>query len=219
MADFVKGRSVRIEVGFTEGAPIAIGGVSLSNPGIASAAGHGLAAGSVGYFTGVEGMDQLDGQAIRVANAGSPSADNFGLEGIDTSEFSAWAAGNFVPITAWRTLAQSTQYQLGGGAPRTEDVGTLLDTTEKLETVKLAAETVTIDLRSLETDNDALTKIRQVARAAGECVIRITLAKGAQRIFRGQPSIPGESLTQGATGTGQLSLTVKGQILYLQALA
>lgn len=219
MADFVKGRSVRIEVGFTEGAPIPISDISQGNPGVAEATAHGLAIGSVGYFTNVEGMDQIDGQAVRVASNGSPSANFFGLETIDTSEFSDFATADFVPITAWRTLAQSTQYQLGGGAPRTEDVGTLLDTTEKLETVKLAAETVTIDLRSLEADNDALTKIRQVARASGECVIRITLARGAQRIFRGQPSIPGESLTQGATGTGQLTLTVKGQICYLPALA
>lgn len=218
MADFVKGRSVRIEVGFTEGAPLTVLGVTQASPGVAAVTAHGLAMGSVGYFSEVEGMDQLDGQAVRVVSAGSPSADNFGLEGIDTSEYSQFASGLFVPISAWRTLAQSTQYQLGGGAPRTEDVGTLLDTTEKLETVKLAAETVTIDLRSLEADNDALTKVRQVARAAGELVVRITLAKGAQRIFRGQPSIPGESLTQGATGTGQLSLTVKGQICYLPAL-
>src|SRR5690606_25377222 len=214
MADFVKGRSVRIEVGYTEGAPLTVLGVTQANPGVASITGHGLAVGSVGYFSAVEGMDQLDGQAVRISDAGSPSVDNFGLETIDTSEFSDFASADFVPITAWRTLAQSTQYQLGGGAPRTEDVGTLLDTTEKLETVKLAAETVPIDLRSLEADNDALTKIRQVARASGECVIRITLARGAQRIFRGQPSIPGESLTQGATGTGQLTLTVKGQICY-----
>jgi len=218
MADFVKGRSVRIEVGFTEAAPLTVLDVTQASPGVAHVTGHALAIGSVGYFSGVEGMDQLDGQAVRISSAGSPSADNFGLEGIDTSEFSTFASGLFVPISAWRTIAQATQYQLGGGAPRTEDVGTLLDTTEKLETVKLAAETVTIDLRSLEADNDALTKIRQVARAAGEIVVRITLAKGAQRIFRGQPSIPGESLTQGATGTGQLSLTVKGQICYLPAL-
>lgn len=219
MADFVKGRSVRIEVGFTEGAAIPISNITQGNPGVAEATAHGLAVGSVGYFTNVEGMDQIDGQAVRVAGNGSPSANFFGLETIDTSEFSDFATADFVPITAWRTLAQSTQYQLGGGAPRTEDVGTLLDTTEKLETVKLAAETVTIDLRSLEADNDALTKIRQVARASAECVIRITLARGAQRIFRGQPSIPGESLSQGATGTGQLTLTVKGQICYLPALA
>lgn len=218
MSDFVKGRGVRVEIGYTDGAPITITGVTKALPGVASAAAHGLAAGSVGYFDQIDGMDELDGQAARVSGAGSPSADNFGLENIDTTDFSDWATGVFVPITAWRTLAQATQYNLGGGAPRTEDVGVLLDKVEKLEIVKLAAETVTIDLRSLEVDNAALTKIREVAHAAEEMVFRITLAQGAQRVFRGSPSIPGESLAQGSTGTGQLTVTVKGVIVYLPAL-
>jgi hypothetical protein len=49
-------------------------------------------------------------------------------------------------------------------------------------------------------------------------VFRITLADGSQRIFRGQPSIPGESVAQGALGSGQMSVTVKGQVCYLPAL-
>jgi hypothetical protein len=219
MAELVKGRNVRVEVGYTEGAAIPVSDVTQTNPAIAQATAHGLTVGSVGYFNDVENMDPLDGQAVRVADGGSPSANAFALETLDASEFTDYTAGEFVPITQWATLSQSTSYQLGGGAPRTEDVGTLIDTTEKLETIKLAAETVTIDVRSLTEDNQALGKIRAVARAAGRLVFRITLADGAQRLFRGQPSIPGESLTQGATGTGQLTVTVRGQILYLPALA
>lgn len=219
MSELVKGRNVRVEVGYTEGTPKIVTAVSIADPAVAVSASHGLAVGSVGYFDDVVNMDPLDGQAVRVADVGSPSVDNFGLETLDSTDWPAFTSGNFVPITAWATLSQSTQYQLGGGAPRTEDVGTLLDTTEKLETIKLAAETVTIDIRSLTEDNQALAKVRQVARRAERLVFRITLADGAQRIFRGQPSIPGESLTQGATGTGQLSVTVRGQILYLTSLA
>lgn len=219
MVDIVKGRNVRVEVGYTEGTPQAVTAVTQDNPGVATVPAHGLAMGSVGYFDDVEGMDPLNGQAVRLAAGGSPTADNFSLEEIKTTLFADFISANFIPITAWRTLSQSTQYQLGGGAPRTEDVGTLLDTTEKLETVKLSAETVTIDVRSLEEDNEAMQKIREVARDAGNLVFRITLALGAQRIFLGQPNIPGESLAQGGTGTGQLTVTVKGQIVYLPALA
>lgn len=218
MAEFVKGRGVRVEIGYTEGAPKPVLAITQSDPGVASVTAHGYAPGSVAYLQNIEGMDPVDGQAFRVASGGSPSVDNFGIEGIDTTDFPDFASGEVVGISAWRTLAQATQYQLGGGAPRTEDVGVLLDTVEKLETVKLAAETVTLDLRSLEVDNEALQKIRQIARASGRVVVRVTLAQGAQRIFRGQPSIPGESLTQGATGTGQLQFTVRGQICYLEAL-
>lgn len=218
MVDIVKGRNVRVEVGFTEGASKPVAAVTQSNPGVATILAHALVLGSIGYFTNIEGMDPLNGQAVRVAAGGSPSADNIGIEGIKTTNFPDFVSGDFVPVTAWRTLSQSTQYQLGGGAPRTEDVGTLLDTVEKLEIVKLSAETVQIDIRSLEEDNEAMEKIREVARDAAAMVFRITLNGGAQRIFYGTPNIPGESLAQGATGTGQLTVTVKGQIVYLPAL-
>ena len=69
MAEIVKGRGVKVEVGYTEGAAVAISAVSNANPGIASRPSHGLLAGSVGYFDNIEGMDPLDGQAIRVADA------------------------------------------------------------------------------------------------------------------------------------------------------
>lgn len=219
MSEIVKGRGVRVEIGFTEGAPKTVTAITLATQGGVTSIGHGLTAGSVGYFDQVEGMDPMDGQVSRVLAGGSPTADNFIAEKIDTSDFPDFVSGVFVPITAWRTLSQSTQYQLGGGAPKTEDVGTLLDTTEKVETVKLAAETVTIDVRSFTEDNEAMDKIRSTARGLGRLVFRITFADGAQRIFRGQPSIPGESLTQGATGTGQLTVTVKGQIVYLPSLS
>jgi hypothetical protein len=215
MTEIAKGRGVRVEIGYTEGAPKTVTSVSLSDPGIAVSTAHGLAVGSAGYFDDVVGMDPLDGQAARVGTGGSPNADEIQLEDLNTTDFPDFTSGTFVPITAWSTLSQSTQYQLGGGAPKTEDIGTLLDTIEKLETIKLAAETVTIDVRSLTTDNQAMAKIRSTARALGRLVFRITHPDGSQRLFRGQPSIPGESLAQGATGTGQLTVTVKGQILYL----
>ena len=76
-------------------------------------------------------------------------------------------------------------------------------------------------MRSLKEDNAAMAKIRTTARKLGYLVFRVThppesgQTVGAQRIYRGQPYIPGESVTQGATGTGQLSVTVQGQICYL----
>ena len=219
MSNLVKGRGVRVEIGYTEGPAKTVTAVSQSDPGYATSVAHGLTIGSAGYFTNIVGMDPLDGQAARVSDIGSPTADSIGLEDLNTTDYPDFVSGEFIPVTAWSTLSQSTQYSLGGGAPKTEDVGTLLDTIEKLETIKLAAETVTIDVRALTEANQAMAKIRTVARAAGFLVFRITHPDGAQRLFRGQPSIPGESVAQGATGTGQLTVTIKGTILYLTALA
>lgn len=219
-----RGSGVKVEIGFTEGAAKTISAVDLSNPGIAHSVAHGLARGSAGYFLGVSGMDPLEGQAAYVGAAGSPSADEFSLTDIDTTGFPAFTAGTFVPITAWSTLSQATQYQLGGGAPKTEDITTLIDTRQKQLLIQNAVETVTIDIRALKDDNQAMAKIRSVARGLGSLVFRITHLKdgtetvGAQRLFRGQPSIPGESLTQGGTGTGQMTITVTGQVCFIPAV-
>jgi hypothetical protein len=218
MSTLVKGMKVRVEVGYTEGAPKTVTAVTQANPGVVTSAAHGLAAGSVAYFDSLVGMPQLDGQPIRVDLDGSPSTGSLLTEGVDTTEFDDFTSGNLIPITAWQTLEQSTTYQIGGGAAKTEDASTLLDTIEKLETMKLAAETVTIDLLSYTEDNTALAKIRSVAKAAGKLVFRITLADGAQRVFRGSPSIPGESVSQGSLGKGQLTVTIKGSVCYLVSL-
>lgn len=212
----IVGSGVRVEIGLTESAPKTIQSIAKSSPGVVSSSGHGLAADSAGYFANIVGMDEIEGQAARVGVGGSPTADNFSIEDVDTTDYSDFTSGTFVPIATWATLSQSTQYAIGGGTAKTEDVSCLIDTTEKLLSVKNAAETVTIDIRSLKADNAAMTKIRSVARALGYLVFRITFPEtGEQRLFRGQPSLPGESVAQGATGTGQLSVTVSGHVCYL----
>ena len=61
--------------------------------------------------------------------------------------------------------------------------------------------------------NSALSRAAALSQAY--LVFRITLADGAQRVFRGQPSLPGENVGQGALGTGSFDVTVKGQVLRL----
>lgn len=216
MSDIMIGAGVRVEIGITEGAPLTIVNIEQSDPGVVEITSHGLTLESAGYFDSIVGMDEIDGQAARVGAAGSPSGDQFQIEDVNTTNYADFVSGTFVPVTAWSTLAQSTSYQVGGGAAKTEDVTTLLDTIEKLLSVRNAAQTVTIDIFALKLDNAAMTKIRSVARELGFLVFRITApTTGEQRLFRGQPSLPGESVSRGAAGTGQLSVTVKGQVLFL----
>lgn len=219
--EIIIGAGVKVEIGLTESAAVSVNSITKSTAPLATAQNHGLADASAAYFTSMVGMEQMDGQAVRVQTQGSPGDDDFTFLDINTTNFATFTSGQVVGVATWATLAQSTQYAIGGGAGKTEDVGTLFDTTEKLLTIKNAAETVTIDVRSLREDNTAMAKVRSTARALGNLVFRIThppaagQTTGAQRIFRGQPSIPGESVAQGGTGTGQLSVTIKGQVCYL----
>ncbi len=201
------GRGVRVEVAKTYGLAKAVTAVTIAKPGVATSAAHGLANKSVGYFDAVTGMSQLDGQAVRVANQ---ATNTFELENIDTTGYVAFSGGNFIPVTAWSTLASSTSYQIGGGDAEKLDSTTLLDDIKQEVNGLLAAQTVAININSEDVNSEALGIIEDAARAAAYCVFRITLKTGAVRIFRGQPSLPGENAQKGAIATGGFNVTAKG---------
>lgn len=201
------GRGVRVEMSSTEGTAKTITAVTLASPAVATSTAHGLTTKSLGYLSGIGGMVQLEGQAIRL----NPSTTNdFTLEDIDTSGYAAFTAGTLVPITAWVTLGRATGYDSGGGTGDKLDDTVLLDDIKQEIQGQLGAQTVTINLNALTLSDAGMTKLRQVARAAGYAVFRITLKDGNVRFFRGQPSLPGESVQKGAIGTGSFSITVKG---------
>lgn len=203
------GRGVRVEVSKTVAAAKVVTAVSLAKPGVASSAAHGLANKSVGFFDAVTGMAQLDGQAVRLANQ---AAGTFELEDIDTSGYPVFTGGSFFPVSAWSTLSSATSYQLGGGDAEKLDSTGLIDDIKQEINGLLAAQTVSININSEDVNSEALGIIEAAARGSAYLVFRITLKTGAVRIFRGQPSLPGENTQKGAIGTGSFNVTVKGFI-------
>lgn len=210
------GRNVRVEVSKTETAAKTVTAVTQANPGVASSTAHGLLDGSVGYFAGVAGMSQLEGQAARVDTV---LTDSFALQGINTTGYPAYTAGTFVPVSVWSTLSRAASYDIGGGDADQIDTTVLLDVIKQTANGLLAAQSVKFDLKLDTTDEEALTLVRAAALSQAYLVFRITLSDGCQRIFRGQPSLPGENVGQGALGTGSFSVTVKGSVLFLPAVA
>lgn len=206
-----KGRGVRVEISKTEGAGKTVSAVTQDSPGEATSTAHSLTDGTVGYMFNVAGMAQLDGQAARVDNS---ATNTFDLEGIDTTDFPAYTSGTFVPITAWSTISNSTDFQVGGGDGEKLDATTLLDVIKKEENGLLAAETVTVNVLA-DPQLEATTLLRAAALASEYRVFRVTLADGSQIVFRGQPSIPGFNLQRGQLATGSFSITVKGTVCYL----
>lgn len=205
----VVGRGVRIEMGITEASPIAITAMTKADPAVATAAAHGLAAKSLGYLTGVGGMAQLEGQAVRLNPV---AAGTFTLEDIDTTSYADWTAGSIVPVTAWATIGRATGYDTGqGGSDKLDNTVLLDDSTQEIQGL-LSAQSVTVNTNALTLSDAATTKLRRIARAAGYAVFRITFKDGNVRFFRGQPSQPGESVQKGAIGTGTFTITVQGVI-------
>lgn len=210
------GRGVRVEVQKTVAAAKTITAISLAKPGVATSTAHALADGTVGFLDAVAGMVNLDGQAIRID---APAANTFELQGIDTTTYPAFTAGTFVPVTVWSTLSRSSSYNIGGGAAEKIKTTVLLDEIEQQANGLLAAQTVSFNINHETLDEEALQLISVAAINQAYLVFRITFKDGAQRIFRGQPSMPGEDVGQGALATGTLEVTVKGQVLRLPAVS
>jgi hypothetical protein len=210
----VKGRGVRVEIAATYSAAKTVTAVTQASPGVATSSAHGMANDTVGYFSGVTGMAQLEGQACRVKNQ---ATNTFELQGLNTTNFSAFTAGTFTPVATWQTLAEATSYSIGGGAGDKLDATCLIHDIKQEEQGNLPAGTVAMNTLSQDTPSAAMALIEAAVQTQAAVLVRITLGNGAVRIFRGEPSLPGEDVQQGALGTGSLDFSAKGYVLKLAA--
>lgn len=210
----VKGRGVKVEIASAYAGAKTVTAVTQAATGVATSTAHGLANDTVGYWSSVVGMVQLEDQATRVKNT---AANTFDLQGLNTTNYSAFTSGSFTPVATWSTLGEATSYDLGGGASDKLDVTTLLDVVKKEEMGLLPVQSVSMNIIAQDAPTAAMQLIEAAVQAQSKVTVRITLPTGAVRIFRGEPSLPGESVSQGAVGTGSMDFAVKGFALKLAA--
>lgn len=210
----LKGRNVKVEVATVFGAAKAVTAIAKASPAVATSTAHSLTNAAVGYWDAMNGMQELDGMACAIGN---PNSNTFELPDVDSTNYTTFTGGNFVPVTSWATLANATKVDIGGGDATKLDVTTLLDTAKQEENGMLAAQTVSIDLLSEQSTSAAVAFLKARARDGGYALIRLTYANGNRRIFRGQPSLPGESMGIDQVASGSLSMSVKGYVIALDA--
>jgi hypothetical protein len=210
----VKGRGIRVEIAATFGAPKAVTAVTKAATGVATSTGHALAANTVGYFNAVSGMVQLEKQACRIK---APSANNFDLQGLNTTQYSDYVSGEFIPVLTWQTLAEATSYRFGGGSAEKLNATRLIDIVTQEELGNLPADSLSLSLLAQDAPSLAMQLFETAVQTQGLCVVRITLGNGAVRVCTIEPGLPGEDVQQGQLGTGSLDGAVKGLVLKLAA--
>jgi hypothetical protein len=210
-----KGRNVRVEVAATYTAAKTVSTISLAAPAlVTTSVAHAMAEGTIGYFSGVTGMTEIEGQA---ASVDTTLASTFLTEGISTVGYGALSGTcSFTPVATWTTLSTSTSYQIGGGEADQIDTTTLLDVVKQSDVGMLAAQSVSFDSFS-DPQLAAMVLLEAAAVSGSYVVMRITFPNGERRVFRGIPSLPGESVAVSAMATGSFSVTVKGRVLKLPA--
>ena len=208
-----KGRKTRVEIASTYASAIILSGITNANPAVLSAAAHGLLNGAIGYISLVSGMEQLLGQAISVD---APTAGTFAAEGVNTTDYGTFVSASLIPVATWLTLAKSTSYTIGGGAGSEIDTTVLLDEFDQSETGNLAAQTVQVSGFS-DFQLPAMQTLRTAAIGSKLTVFRLSLENGERRVFCGVPTLPGESMSVKHLATGDFTINVKGQVLFLGA--
>lgn len=207
-----KGRAVRVEVALTYAATKTISAITKANPGAATSTSHGLTAGTIGHLTSVGGMIELEDQVVSVQGV---ATNTFNLEGINTTGFTTFdTSAIFTPVSTWGTLSTTTSYEIGGGDVTQLDTTTLLDNQMQNDAGMLGLSNVTLSQFN-DLQSSAMAFVRAAAISNSLVIFRITNSNTERRIFRGYPSLPSESLSVNQMATGNLSIVVKKQLLFL----
>lgn len=210
MAKALIGANVRVEVQKTLAATKVIESVTKANPGVVSSTAHGYLAGDVVALVVDEGMVELNGVAVRVAN---PTANTYELEGVDTTNFSTSAVNSAnvsSKVTAWDTVGWAREVNLPNAGAVDIDVSTLLDTQEQKDYGMIGAQTGTIEGLFKPTEV-SMANLRAASRAKATRVFRITWPNGVKGIFNAVLAA-GDGFTQGlnAAATTSVPVSVKG---------
>lgn len=200
----------RLEVENTLGSTITVTAVTKANPGVATATSHGLSNGDVLKITAAAGMVELNGQVVRVANI---DTNTFELEGIDTTDFSTWESGTVEEVTAWYTVSQATDIDLGNASPTELDGSTLLSKRTVTLYGRPGAIAGTVSIQHERASANGLAKIK-AASVSDVLAFRATYNTGETSLFGGKTAYSGgRTINQNSIITGSIPLTVTGDIV------
>lgn len=212
----IKGREVQVEISKTEGSGKTISAITKAAPPEVSSTAHGFNNGQIGYFSGMTGMTTLEGQAFSVADK---ATDAFDAEDLSTVGLPDFSAGSAIPISAWASFGEITNFEVTGGEGIEQDETTLHDVINQVAYAGLSPQVLNFQSLLDLPNNEAMTLLRTAARTQSYVLFRITMKNGARIVARAMPSLPSLSLARSETGTRAFTATVKGQVLELPAVA
>jgi hypothetical protein len=188
-----------------------ITGITKANPGVVTAAGHGLNNGDY-VFLLVSGMYQLNARVARVANK---TTDTFELEGIDTSAFDTFSSGTAEAITFGTSITTATTISSSGGGFDFIDT-TTIHGNSKTQTPGLpAASSFTMD-HIWDASNAGQIAMKTASDAQARRAFKFTFGTGGKIMvfagyvgFNGIPAGSAQALV-----TTQSAITMEGTPTY-----
>jgi hypothetical protein len=206
----IVGRNCKIEVALTFDSPISPTAVSKATAAVATLTGHTVDTGDVGYWTSVDGMVELEGQAVFCTDT---DTNTFTMNGLDSTNYSTYTDGDLVLGATWGLLDEAGGYAVGGGAAE-QLADNRLHLGKAVNVAGLnAAEDLTITIQTPEVEGAALAFLMRAARNGTACLFKITRGTKVIRVAYGVPSVYGEDVAAGGLGSGTFSITCPAYVL------
>lgn len=120
-------KSVAVSMQSAIGAALTVTGITNANPAVVTSTAHGLANGDYVLMT-VNGMTEVDGRLLRIANI---AVDTFELEGIDSTDFDTFTSGTAKEVTLGTSIGTFRDLSSSGGDVSFIDVTTIHDSIAK----------------------------------------------------------------------------------------
>lgn len=181
---------------------VVITGISKASPGVVSYTGTDPANGDY-VLLDVEGMYQLDGRVVRVANVNS-AGNTFELEGVDTTLFDTFVSGSAQVLTFGINLTTAINMTGSGGDFDFIDVTTVHDTNKKQIPGLPNPATYTFD-NIWDVADTALIAMKNASDNQQQRAMRFTFANGQKMVFVGYI---GASLLPGGSAQDKVTTSV-----------
>lgn len=208
------GSQLRVQIGIgADTPPVAITGITNADPGVVSAAAHGLEPGDVAKLSGIVGMTNLNDRLFVPDNIDS---GDFELSGVDTTDYPAYTSGGIVRPVVLSEMCELTGANQQDGAADQTDVSTICSTAKEFEQGLADSGTLQLDFNwaGLEATQAALRE----ARRTGEAIafqVKFPKAGGIVTMFGTvqQTSFQGQT---GGVWTASATIKLTGDIFVLE---
>lgn len=198
------GRGYRLEVGTALAAAITVTAISKATEAVVTAT-NTFANGDFVVFGAVDGMTEL---SFLVARVKTVTGTNFVLEGVDSTNWGTWSAGNCQKVTTFSTISTATSIDFGAGSVDNLDATTLLDVTKQSLAGMIALPDVSVNLFT-DYAQTVQSYIDAQALLGNVLPFRAARASGQRRCWAGIPSTVGESANVNQILSGSMSIIVR----------
>lgn len=192
------------------GSAKAVSAITNANPGVITAAAHGMANGA--FYELTSGWQKVNGRVFKAANVATNAVDLTGIDTTDTTRFPAGSGtGSLREITAFTQIAQILEFTTNGGDQQFSNFSFLEEDFERQLPTVTSAQSIQIGI----ADDPTLAGYIAL-KAAGEArairALKVTLPNGSVLLYNGYVSFnETPTLTKGSVMQVSATVSLQGR--------